>query len=325
MSHASLPPHFDEVADGIYCIETGLYRHGLAACYLVRADDRLAFVDTGTANSVPGLLGVIAALGLTPEQVDYVIPTHVHLDHAGGAGGLMAACPNARLIIHPKGATHLIDPGRLIASATQVYGETAFARDFGKLTPIPAERAILAEDGQTFDLNGRTLTFIDTPGHANHHGCILDAESQGFFTGDTFGIAYREFDTPDGPWLFAPTTPVAFDPDAWLTTLDKLMAFTPQAMYLTHYGRVDRPETLVDGLRQSIRDLARLALAEEGRADNERSIRLKNAVTEHLLGSARTHGVNHEDAHMLELLAVDTDLNAQGLEVWLKRREKQAA
>lgn len=321
MSHAP----FKEIADGIFCIETGLYRHGLAACYLVRSGDRLAFVDTGTANTFPSLMGVIEALGLTPEHVDYVMPTHVHLDHAGGSGNLMQAYPNARLVIHPKGAPHMIDPSKLIAGATVVYGEEAFAEDFGTLLPIPEARVIAAEDGQTFDLAGRILTFLDTPGHANHHGCIFDARTKGFFTGDTFGIAYRDFDTADGPWIFAPTTPVAFDPEAWQASLDKLMAYGPEAMYLTHYGRVDRPADLVDDLRQSIRDLAEIALAEEGKADDGRQGRLKAAVIDHLTAGARAHGVDLSDARIQELLVVDTELNAQGLEVWLKRREKRAA
>jgi glyoxylase-like metal-dependent hydrolase (beta-lactamase superfamily II) len=288
----------------------------------VRSADRLAFIDTGAANSVPGLLGVIADLGLTPEHVDYVIPTHVHLDHGGGAGTLMAACPTARLVIHPKGATHMIDPSRLIAGSTAVYGEEAFARDFGAPAPVPEERAILAEDGETFDLAGRTLKFIDTPGHANHHGCIYDETSRSFFTGDTFGISYREFDTAAGPWLFAPTTPVAFDPDAWLASLDKLMAYAPQAMYLTHYGRVQHPEDLVDDLRTSIRALADIALAEEGNADPDREARIKSAVLAYLVAGARAHGVALSDEAIAELLSLDTELNAQGLEVWLKRRAK---
>ncbi|EXJ13458.1 MBL fold metallo-hydrolase [Imhoffiella purpurea] len=316
---------FEQIDDGIYCIETGLYRHGLAACYLVRSEERLAFIDTGTDNSVPGLLGVIEAIGLTPEHVDYVIPTHVHLDHAGGSGRLMATCPNARLVVHPKGMPHMLDPARLIAGATAVYGEEGFKKDYGTLLPVPEERAIAAEDGQTFELGGRTLTFLDTPGHANHHGCILDSVSKGFFTGDTFGIAYREFETAKGPWIYAPTTPVAFDPDAWLESLDKLMGCAPRAMYLTHYGRVENPAALVDDLRRSIRDMADLALAEEGRADPERQQRLKTAVTDYLIDGARAHGVDHENAHMRELLALDTELNSQGLEVWLKRRERRAA
>ena len=316
---------FEEIANGIFCIETGLYRHGLAACYLVRSGDRLAFVDTGTAHTVPNLLKVIETLGLTPAHVDYVMPTHVHLDHAGGSGHLMALCPQARLVVHPKGAPHLIDPSKLIAGASLVYGEDAFARDFGTLIPVPEARIILAEDGQVFDLNGRDLTFVDTPGHANHHGCILDGATQGFFTGDTFGIAYREFDTPNGPWLFAPTTPVAFDPDAWLTSLDRLMAHAPKAMYLTHYGRVDRPAEVVDSLRRSIRDLADLALREEGQADDERQARLKDSVLAHLMREARRHGIRLSDERIQALLTVDTELNAQGLEVWLRRREKRAA
>jgi len=318
-------PHYQAVADGVYCIETGLYRQGLAACYLIRSKDRLAFVDTGTTNTLPALMGVVADLGLTAAQVDYVIPTHVHLDHASGAGALMAACPNARLIAHPKGAPHLIDPTKLTAGATAVYGEAAFARDFGALVPIPESRVIAADDGQEFDLAGRSLTFIDTPGHANHHGCLFDSASCGMFTGDTFGVSYRGFDTAAGPWLFAPTTPVAFDPDAWQHSLDRMMSFEPQAMYLTHYCRIDDPAQLVDRLRQSIRDLTAIALAEETKADAGRQGRIKAAITKHLLDDVRRHGCTLTEAEATELLKVDLELNAQGLEVWLNRRARGSA
>lgn len=319
------PAAHKAVADGIFCIDTDLYRPGLAACYLVRSGDRLAFIDTGTAHTVPRLLALVREIGLTPGHVDYVIPTHVHLDHAGGAGALMAACPNARLVAHPKAAPHLIDPAKLAAGATAVYGEAAFARDFGELRPVPEDRVIVAEDGLVIDLDGRALTFIDTPGHANHHGCLYDAATRAWFTGDTFGISYREFDTAAGPWLFAPTTPVAFDPEAWQRSLDRLLEPGPEAMYLTHYCRVDRPERLVGQLRKSIKDLSQIALAEEGRDDDGRPERLQTAVTRHLRAAAREHGVALEDAEIDRLLAVDLDLNAQGLEVWLRRREKRAA
>jgi glyoxylase-like metal-dependent hydrolase (beta-lactamase superfamily II) len=315
--------HYQAVADGVQCIETGLYRDGLAACYLIREQDRLAFVDTGTAHTVPGLLGVVADLGLTPAHVDYVIPTHVHLDHAGGAGALMAACPNATLVAHPKAAPHLIDPVKLVAGATAVYGEDAFARDFGKLVPVPASRVIAAEDGQRFDLAGRALTFVHTPGHANHHGCLFDAGSGGLFTGDTFGISYREFDTAAGPWIFAPTTPVAFDPDAWQQSLDRMLALAPNAAYLTHYCRIDEPAAHADRLRRSIRDLAAIALQLADQPQSERKERIKDAITAHLLADARAHGCALDDTEIRELLAVDLELNAQGLEVWLTRRERR--
>jgi glyoxylase-like metal-dependent hydrolase (beta-lactamase superfamily II) len=317
-------PHFQEVADGVYCIETGLYRHGLAACYLVRSGDRLAFVDTGTANSLPLLLAVIERLGLTPAHVDYVIPTHVHLDHAGGAGALMAHCPRAELVVHPKGAPHLIDPAKLTAGAAAVYGAEAFEQAFGALTPVPAERVVAAEDAMVIDLAGRLLTFLDTPGHANHHGCIFDDRSGGCFTGDTFGISYRELDTADGPWIFAPTTPVAFDPEAWQASLDKILEFAPTAVFLTHYGRVDHPQAVEDDLRRSIREQAAIALAEEARGPEGRGERLREAVAEHLVGEARRHCGHLDEARVRELLAVDTELNAQGLEVWLARRARRA-
>jgi glyoxylase-like metal-dependent hydrolase (beta-lactamase superfamily II) len=317
--------HYEEVADGVYCIETGLYRHGLAACYLVRSEDRLAFVETGTSKSVPRMLEVIWALGLAPENVDYVIPTHVHLDHAGGAGALMARCPNAKLVIHPKGASHMIDPSRLAAGAAAVYGEEELASTFGTLVPIPEESVIVADDGMTIDLKGRPLTFIDTPGHANHHGCIFDARTTGFFTGDTFGISYRKLDTPKGPYLFAPTTPVAFDPDAWQKSLSKILSFHPKSIYLTHYGRVDNPAALAEELRTSIRDLADLALAEEDNKGEGRSKRLQEGVAEQLIAGARRNGCILDEAHVREILAVDIALNAQGLEVWLMQRAKQAS
>jgi len=317
--------HYEEVAAGIYCIETGLYRPNLAACYLIRAGDRLAFVETGTARSVPQMLAVVSALGLTPETVDYVIPTHVHLDHAGGAGDLMARCPNARLVVHPKGADHMIDPSKLVVGTTAVYGAEKFARHFGTLTPIPAKRIIVAADSTVIDFDGRPLTFIDTPGHANHHSCVFDEHTRGWFTGDTFGIAYPELHTPDGPFLFAPTTPVAFDPDAWQKSLDRLMGFDPKAAYLTHYGRLDDPWSLEDALRKNIRDLAALALTEEGNEQAGRSERLQAGVAEQLITRARRQGCALDESRIRDVLNVDIALNAKGLEVWLARRAKQAA
>ncbi|MEZ5448099.1 MAG: MBL fold metallo-hydrolase [Thiolinea sp.] len=195
---------YQDLGASIYCIDSELQRTGLACCYLVRAGDAAAFMDTGTFHTVPYLLQVLSELGMSPEQVRYIIPTHIHLDHGGGCGALMASCPNATLIAHPKGVPHLIDPSRLEAGARAVYGDAVFEHDFGKLLPIPAERVISAEDGYRIDLNGRTLSFWDTPGHANHHGCIFDHETRSCFTGDTFGLSYREFDTEQGAIVLPP-------------------------------------------------------------------------------------------------------------------------
>jgi glyoxylase-like metal-dependent hydrolase (beta-lactamase superfamily II) len=316
-----LPP-FDDLGNGVYCVDTGFGRPRMAACYLVISGSAAAFIDTGTAYTAPALLALLEHLGLGPAQVEYVIPTHVHLDHAGGSGQLMAGCPNATLVVHPRGATHMIDPSKLIAGATAVYGEAVFRRDFGTLEPVAEARCIAAADGQSFSLDGRELVFIETPGHANHHGCIWDAQSGGFFTGDTFGIAYPELNTERGPWLFAPTTPVAFDPPAWHASVDRLMAFAPERMYLTHFGEIPATAQLAGRLHRSIDALAALAERQAATAES-RPAAIEAAVDELLLTEARNHGVTLEDARIRELLAVDIDLNAQGLEVWLVRQEKQ--
>lgn len=312
---------YEDLGHGIYCIDTDLYRPQLAACYLIREGDAVAFVDTGTYHTIPLLMEVLADLGLSADNVRYVIPTHVHLDHGGGAGELMARCPNATLIVHPKGAPHMLDPARLQAGATAVYGEEGFAKDYGKLVAVPAERLIAAEDGYVMDLNGRTLSFHDTPGHANHHGCIFDHKSRSCFTGDTFGISYREFDTAQGIWMFAPTTPVAFSPQEWHTSLDKLAALQPAAMLLTHYGRVSNVMEMLPKLRSSIDNLTALALeqenAPEGRIDT-----LREQIFSVWLKEIETHGCNLSESNSRKLLEVDAELNAQGLHVWLLRRTK---
>ena len=312
------------VATDTWCIDTGLYRPQHTACYLIADGDELLFIDSGSSNNVPGLLGVLAERGFAPEQVRYVMPTHVHLDHAGGAGALMAACPYATLVTHERGAPHLIDPAKLQAGATAVYGENEFNRRFGELIPVPGERVIAAGDGQSFTLGKRRIRFADTPGHANHHGCFLDESSRLWFTGDTFGLSYREFDRDGVPLLLATTTPVAFDPDAWLASLDKLMAADPAGMCLTHFGRLNNPGALVGALRDNIRAHAELALAEEANDETGRAERLQQAVAGLLLGMAERHQPAMALDRARALLALDIALNAQGLHVWLKRRAKSS-
>lgn len=300
---------------GIHTIDAGYRRPGLASIHLIAQAGHAALVDTGTRHSVPHILASLAELGLGPEAVDYVIATHVHLDHAGAAGALLAVCPNARLLVHPKGARHLIDPARLIAGSMAVYGEALFRQLYGDIAPAPTERVIEADDGFTLDFQGRTLTFIDTPGHARHHFCIHDALSNSLFTGDTFGISYREFDVDGRPFIFPTTTPVQFEPEALHASIDRLMALNPAAAYLTHYGRVTGLPALAARLHEMIDTFVRLTLAveEEGVA---RHGALKSAIEDSLLAAARAHGCTLEDSRMRELLAGDVELNAQGLLVW---------
>lgn len=312
----------EALGNGSYLIDTGLYGPQRAACYLVEDNGELALLDTGTQHSLPRVLDTIAEIGATPAQVRYVIPTHVHLDHAGGAGQLMQACPNATLVVHPKGHPHMVDPSKLQAGATAVYGEAVFARDFGTLLPIPEPRTLIAEDGQHFDLGRRTLSFVHTPGHANHHGCIFDQTSGHLYTGDTFGLGYRELERNDEPYLVATTTPVAFDPDAWLDSLDRMMALDPQACCLTHFGKIDRPRDRVGMLRESIEAHREIALAEEGHDLEGRDTRLRQAVDALLVEGGSSYSGLAADK-VREIFVNDIELNAQGLGIWLARRAKQ--
>jgi glyoxylase-like metal-dependent hydrolase (beta-lactamase superfamily II) len=309
---------------GTYLIDTGLYRPGHAACYLVEDAGEFALIDTGTQYALPRVLDAIAACGGDARDVRYVIPTHVHLDHAGGSGQLMAACPEATLLVHPKGLPHVLDPSKLQAGATAVYGEAAFARDFGTLQPVDPERALAAEDDQAFELGRRQLRFIHTPGHANHHGCIHDGLSGYLYTGDTFGLAYRELYRGDSPLLVATTTPVAFDPGAWMDSLDRMMALSPTACCLTHFGKIDRPGDCVEMLRRSIESHRAIALEEEDRDADGRPERLLAAVEAELVDAGEHHsGLPRRTVR--DLFESDIQLNAQGLEIWLKRRAKRAA
>ena len=210
---SALPtPRLTRHPDGITAVDTEYLYPGHAAAHLVMQDGRAAFVDVGTNDSVPYLLAALRALGLEPAAVDYVLLTHVHLDHAGGAGRLMRSLPNARCVLHPRGAPHMIDPARLIAGSRAVYGPERFERLYGRIEPIEAGRVHVTRDGERLSLAGREFEILHTPGHALHHQVFVDLAHRGIFTGDTFGISYRELDSAAGAFIFPTTTPTQFDP-----------------------------------------------------------------------------------------------------------------
>ncbi len=313
-------PFVQPLAHGIRAIDTGFHRAHFDASYLIVENGRAAFVDTGPNDSVPRLLAALAAAGLATEAVDWVIATHVHLDHAGGAGLLMQQLPRARLVVHPLGARHLIDPGRLMNSARTVYGDDEVARTYGNVVGVSAERVLRTADGMILELAGRPLQFIDTPGHARHHHCIWDERSRGFFTGDTFGLSYREFDTARGAWLMPTTTPVQFEPEPLRASVRRMLAYEPDCMYLTHYGRVSEVARLGGLFLTQLDAMVALALA---LADDERRHQaLMDGLLAIHLASLRTHGCTLPDERVRELLLLDNELNAQGLAVWLKRRKR---
>ena len=302
---------------GISVIDTGFVRPRFDASYLIVENGRAAFIETGPNSAVPRLLAALDAQGLSRDAVDYVIPTHVHLDHAGGAGLLMQQLPRAKLVIHPRGARHMIDPSVLMAGVRAVYGDEIAARDYGELVPVPAERVITTTDGMVIEVGGRPLRIADTPGHALHHNCIWDEASRGWFTGDTFGIVYPELHTPRGPYIVPATAPVQFDQKALHASVARLLAQGPELMYLTHYGPVRDAGTLaVQYLAQvdAMADAARSLANAPGRHDQ-----LKRAFGEIYVTELRRSGSVLPENYLREILAMDIELNAQGLGTWLDR------
>ena len=302
---------------GIHTIDTGFVRPQFDAAYLVVENGRGAFIDCGTNFAVPRMLAALDEAGITAAAVDWLILTHVHLDHAGGAGELIAQLPNAKLVVHPRGARHMIDPSALWAGASAVYGEAVMEQTYGRLRPIPAERVIEAPDGHVVDLAGRPLLCIDTPGHAKHHLTVYDERANACFTGDVFGLSYRDFDTAQGPFILPTTSPVQFDPEALHASIERLVALRPAAMYLTHYGRVEAVERLAADLHAQIDAMVELARAAHGRLD--RHAALMESLTGLYATRAEAHGWNRGRSTLRQLLGMDIELNAQGLEVWLDR------
>lgn len=309
---------------GIHTLDTGFHRPRFDANYLIVEEGRAAFIDAGINAAVPGMLAALDAQGIAREAVDWVVLTHVHLDHAGGTGALMQALPNARLVVHPRGARHMIDPSALIAGASAVYGADEVARTYGELVPVDPARVVEAGDGHVVEFGGRPLLCLDAPGHARHHIVIFDARSRCFFTGDTFGLSYREFDTAHGAFVIPTTTPVQFEPEALVRSIRRMQGFDPVGMYLTHFGRVDGVPKLAEDLVSQIEAMVAIGQAAHAAASSptDRHARIVAALAALYLERAQAHGCAMSPQQVHALLAMDVELNAQGLGVWLDRAGK---
>jgi len=309
---------FQDWAHGITTIDTSYMRPQMVASHLIIENNHATFIDTGTTKTLPRLLETLNAKKVPLENVDFVIVTHVHLDHAGGAGALMQVCPNAQLVVHPRGARHLIDPSRLMAATIEVYGKEQTIELYGELPPIDASRVIQASDEFELNFQGRSLTFWDTPGHANHHFCVLDEKSKSIFTGDTYGLSYREFDTEKGIFIFPTTTPTQFDPGALQASMKRLVSYQPEKIYLTHFAEISNPVFYIDYLIKTIDDMVNL-VRESSQETSDKTVRhqiLIEKIFALFLKQIRANDCRLSDKKCRELLASDIELNAQGLEFW---------
>lgn len=309
-----------QLENGVVAIDTEYARPLQDASHLIVENSRAAFVDTGVNSSVPMLLHALAKQDLNVGDVDYVFLTHVHLDHAGGAGKLMQALPNARCVIHPRGARHMANPSKIVAGTEAVYGKARTREIYGVIEAIDEDRIDIADDEAWFELGGRGLQTIYTEGHARHHYVLNDPASQGVFTGDSFGVSYRELDTARGAFIFPSSTPIDFDPVAAHIAYDRILACNSQYVYVTHYSRIDDLERLAEDLHESVDAYVVIALENENVEDRQAA--LEASMFDYLCRRLLEHGYNGDRESMWSTLQLDVGLNAQGLNVWLDRRKK---
>ncbi len=318
MNARSVNELYERVGEGITAIDTEYVRPRMDASHLIVDDGHAAFVDTGTNFSVPNLLAALAAQALEAEAVDYIILTHIHLDHAGGAGRLAAALPRARVLVHPRGQPHIVDPSILVAATQAVYGETRFREEYGEISGIPAQRVEPVEDGHRIRIGRRTFEVMHTPGHAMHHLCLVDRDAAEVFAGDTFGVSYREFDTAAGEFIFPTTSPSQFDPQQLHASIDRILECRPAAVYLTHYSRVRQIAKLGLDLHADLDTFVAIARSV---ADAPNRVNLMQPLLfEHLSARLVAQGYAGSLAQQHAGLDGDIALNAAGLHGWLSRR-----
>lgn len=308
---------------GIHAIDTHYVREQLDASHLIVRKGRAAFVDCGANNSVPYLLEALDTLSIGREAVDYLLLTHIHLDHAGGAGTLMRELPNATVIVHPRGAQHLSEPAKLEAGTRATYGDAVYDTLYGKLVPIPAERIHAAEDDEVITLGGSQLRCLHTPGHALHHIAYYDEEANVVFTGDIFGISYRVFDNPAGkPFVFPTTTPTQFDPEQMHASIERILTLEPEAVYLTHYSRVENVTRLAADLHNDVDRFVEIGEALFDAPDP--ATRIRHALHDYLARRLIEHGTRLDPKQRETWLEMDLKLNADGLLAWDQRRKRMA-
>ncbi|MCY0909279.1 MAG: MBL fold metallo-hydrolase [Sulfobacillus thermotolerans] len=303
-----------DYGSGIYAID--LLEEGKpfrSSAYLIK-DKQLALVDTGSARSHETLLAGLQEVGVSPQDIDHIIVTHVHLDHAGGTGQMMQASPRAVVHAHARAATHLIDPSRLAQGVRAVYGERTDEL-FGTLVPIEARRVVVEGDDAHLKLGRHTLTFYDTPGHAKHHLCVWDSESQGLFSGDMVGIRYRpEYTGWDFVYGFPTTSPVDFDPEVMLESLARMEKLKPQRIFHTHFGETTPAAEAFHFTRRGVEYIRALI---EQLPDNVEYSMIHEALQQIVLQDIKRQGYHVQNVNPL---ALDMMLDAQGILVYIQKK-----
>ncbi len=237
--------HVDEVAEGTYRLEEQI--PGVSAIfsiYLIVGSGGV-LIEPGPAALVPAIRAAMSDLGL--RELEYIILTHIHLDHGGGAGQLAQLFPNAKVVVHPEGVRHIIDPSRLIQSTRMAFGEE-FETVYGAMLPVPESQVRIVQDGERLFVDSRELMIIHTPGHAPHHIAIFDTKVKGLFCGEALGLIYSAGSQP-----LPAVAPPGFDAEAYLKSMECLRQLRPRILFYSHGGLGNEPETLISAAIENTR------------------------------------------------------------------------
>lgn len=315
-----------KITDRIYLIDDfDLGRPARTGTYVIK-EDKLTIVETCASPSIPYILEGLHTLNIQPEDIEYIIVTHIHLDHAGGVGLLIEKCPNAKVIVHPKGARHLVNPSRLIAGAKAVYGDQ-FEALFDPILPIREDKIIIKEDGSTLELSKDCqLTFYDTPGHANHHFSIHESVSNGIFTGDTVGIYYHEL-VSEGIALYLPSTsPNQFNPTAMLQSAKRIEELKVNFIFFGHYGMSSNVNEVFKQLHYWLPYFMEAGKIGLTTTENKTLLEQKDAVKNALLAPITTYLDEKNiprDHEVYSILNLDLDVCSMGIVDYYHKNQKK--
>ena len=292
-------------------IDSGLIRSNFAGTYLIENGSEAALIEVSTSHAVPVILKKLDEMNINRDSVKYLFVTHIHLDHAGGAGTLLKELPNAKLVVHPSGAKHMVNPENLIKGANAVYGEDVVRNDYGTITPVPSDRIIECGDGEVFKVGDRELETIYTPGHARHHISIFDHLTRGIFTGDSMGLSYPELDLHGKRFYQPTTTPTAFEYEKMIESIDKMMNYKPSVLFFTHYGFSEYPLKVAEQIKMRLSDYVDIIMGSDKNTEKK--------LGEYYIKECSEYGLNLDKNIILNLFDIDIKLNAMGLKVWKER------
>jgi glyoxylase-like metal-dependent hydrolase (beta-lactamase superfamily II) len=310
------------VADGITAIDTFMGgRARYTAGYLLDASET-TLVETGPGTSVEPVTAALQELGVAPDDLAHIVLTHIHLDHAGGVGQLARRFPHATVWVHERGAPHIADPTRLVASTARVWGEEEMRELFGPATPVAGDRVRSLRDGDEITMGDRRLAVLETPGHASHHVALVDSDTGAVFTGDALGIH-----VPDLPVLRPATPPPEFDLERYISSIDRIRAAAGSILLFAHFGPLADVDATCDLAIRRVRDWSGVVqgAVREGVDPDELAARLESTA----LADIETGAEATLDLEMLEdrlRLISSIRMNAQGLaRYWQRRRDRPDA